>query len=92
MEKYHVAVRKLCHLAGYAILGLLASIAIYYLFAPPPSAAKFWQAYALGVVLTVAALDEIRQSFYPSRTGSIKDVALDGAGGLLGIILFWIFV
>jgi VanZ family protein len=41
--------------------------------------------------LIVAATDEIRQSFYPNRVGSLADVALDCAGGLTMIFLFRIF-
>mgnify|MGYP000509970915 CR=1 FL=1 len=89
LEKYHLVVRKLCHLAGYAILGVFASLFFYHLLVP--AAANFWQVWAFVLVLSIAALDEIRQSFYPSRHGSIRDVILDGAGGLTGILLFLIF-
>lgn len=87
---YHRVVRKLCHFFGYAVLALLASIVFYnssLIFA-----ARFWHACAFALVLTVASLDEFRQSFSPERVGSLADVALDCAGGLTAIVLFWLFV
>lgn len=88
-KKHHVIVRKLTHFAGYAILALLASVVFYNssLFLP----AKFWYICAFAVVLVTASTDEIRQSFYPERVGSLADVILDCAGGLTMIFLFWIF-
>lgn len=46
---------------------------------------------AVALVLTVAAADEIRQSFSSERIGSLSDVILDCAGGLTAILLFRIF-
>lgn len=88
-KKHHFVIRKLCHFVGYAILALLASIAFYN--SSLLAAAKFWYVGAFAIVLVVASMDEIRQSFYPERTGSLSDVALDCAGGLTMILLFWIF-
>ena len=88
-RKYHVIVRKICHLAGYAILALLASIAFYNSLVV--WAAKYWHACAFAVVVVVASADEIRQHFDPARDGSLRDVALDCVGGLAAIFLFWIF-
>lgn len=88
-EKHHFVVRKLCHFAGYAVLALLASVVFYN--SSLLAAAKFWYACAFAVVLIVASTDEIRQSFYPERVGSLADVVLDCAGGLTMIFLFWIF-
>ena len=89
LKNYHVIVRKLCHFFGYAVLALLASIVFYNSSLLYP--AGFWYVYAFAVVLIVASADEIRQSFYSERVGSISDVALDCVGGLSMILLFWIF-
>jgi VanZ family protein len=88
-EKHHFVFRKLCHFAGYAVLALLASIVFYN--SSFVVAAKFWHACAFALVLVVASIDEIKQSFYPERVGSLADVVLDCAGGLTMIFLFWIF-
>lgn len=87
---YHRVVRKLIHFFGYAFLALLASIVLYN--STLIVAARFWHFCAFALVLTVASLDEFRQSFSPERVGSLADVALDCAGGLTAIFLFWLFV
>ena len=89
VKNYHRVIRKMGHFLGYAVLALLASIVFYNSSAIFP--AKFWYVYAFAVVLIVAAADEIRQSFYPNRIGSLADVALDCAGGLTMIFLCWMF-
>lgn len=89
LKKYHFVVRKLCYFVGYAMLALLTSIVFYN--SSVLSLAKFWHVCAFTVVLVVASADEARQSFYPNRTGSLSDVALDCAGGLTMILLFRIF-
>ena len=88
-KKHHLVVRKLCHFSGYAVLALLASIVFYNSSLLHP--ARFWYVCAFAVVLMVASTDEIRQSFYPERVGSLSDVALDCIGGLTMILLFWVF-
>ena len=88
-KKHHFFVRKLAHFAGYAILSLLASVAFYNSSLLFP--AEFWYVCAFAIVLATATTDEIRQSFYPDRVGSLADVILDCAGGLTMIFLFWIF-
>lgn len=88
-KKHHLIVRKLTHFIVYAVLALLATIVFYN--TSLLWAAKFWYVHAFAVVLIVAAFDELRQSFYPERVGSLADVALDCAGGLTMIFLFWLF-
>ena len=89
LENYHFVVRKICHLLGYAILALLASVVFYN--SSLLSLPRFWWIYAFVIVLVVALADETIQSFYPNRVGSLSDVALDCVGGLTMILLFWIF-
>jgi len=88
-KTHHFIVRKTSHFVAYAILALLASIVFYNSMLVYP--ARFWYVFAFAIVLIVAAADEIRQSFYPERVGSVSDVALDCLGGLTMILLFWIF-
>jgi VanZ family protein len=89
LKRYHFVVRKLCHFFGYAMLALLAAIVFYN--SSLIAAARFWHICAFALVLIIAAADEIRQSFSPERVGSLSDVALDCAGGLTAIFLFWLF-
>jgi len=88
LQNYHVVIRKLVHLAGYAILALLASIVFYN--SSNIFAAKFWYLCSFAIVFVVASTDEILQSFSNERVGSLADVALDCIGGLVMISLFWI--
>ncbi|MCD8500644.1 MAG: VanZ family protein [Bacillaceae bacterium] len=43
------------------------------------------------IVVFYAAFDEIHQFFRPNRTGLIDDVVLDSIGGLLGIMIGFLF-
>jgi VanZ family protein len=42
--------------------------------------------------LCVASCDEFHQLFLPNRTGSIWDVMIDCAGGLLMQLILWAFM
>lgn len=80
----HFWIRKSAHLTEYAVLGLLAFRALRLSLALSlPRTALL----GLLIVLGVAATDELRQSFIPSRTSSIVDVGIDLAGGALGVCL-----
>lgn len=86
---YHLIFRKLCHFTGYAVLALFAILAYYnsttiYL-------ANYWHLSAFATVVFIASADEIKQSFYANRVGSVSDVVLDSIGGLTAILLFWFF-
>ena len=85
LEIYHGYVRKAAHFTEYAVLALFAVRAF------GRSATDFLRRYrfvfALGVVMAIACIDEINQSFEPSRTGSFRDVLLDVNGGATTITL-----
>jgi VanZ family protein len=82
----HFLVRKAAHLAEYAILGWLAARAF------TGSSREFlrqrWFLSGLILIVLHALLDEYRQSFVPSRTGSLYDSGIDIAGGLIGLVGF----
>ncbi len=80
---YHGYIRKFAHLAEYSMLALLASRAFWG--SGIPGLRKYWHVWALAIVFGVAAMDELNQSFDPSRTGSIYDVFLDCVGGVLAV-------
>jgi VanZ family protein len=74
--------RKLTHMAEYAVLALLWFRAIVVRTGRPVRAA--W--IALLVCLACAVADEAHQAIVPARTGSLRDVAIDvaaAAGALL---------
>ncbi len=88
LKKYHHYLRKLCHFFGYGILAIFASLA-FYNNSTINLLAKYWQILAFGTVVFIASADEIKQSFYDSRDGSVYDVVIDSLGGLTMILLFW---
>lgn len=71
---WDVLLRKLTHVAEYAVLGALLARAL-------PELAALWAgiAYAVG--------DEVHQAFVAGRHGSLLDVAIDASGVLAGILL-----
>lgn len=81
---YHGYIRKFAHFAEYAVLGFFASRAFW--LSGKDILQRYWYLAALFLVILVASIDEINQSFNPTRSGSIYDVLLDGFGGLAMII------
>ncbi len=80
------AMRKCAHLSEYAVLALLFWRALR---SDPALRAKI--SILFGVVLLAcavfAASDEFHQSFVKSRTPSVRDVVLDIAGALFGLLI-----
>ena len=64
---WDLGLRKLAHVAEYAVLGALLARAL-------PELAALWAGIAY------AASDEVHQSFVPGRFGSLLDVAIDAHG------------
>jgi len=82
LYRTHVAIRKLAHVTEYALLAGLAFRALRLTIdVSLPRVALL----TLALVLAVAGVDELRQSFVPTRTGSPRDVALDFLGGAVGV-------
>jgi len=83
----HIFVRKAAHFSVYGTLSLSA----YYSWrATLPRRVRWtftWSGLALLLTLMAAALDELHQSFVPSRGPSIYDVLLDMMGALFVQIL-----
>ena len=78
----HFLVRKAAHVTEYAVLATLAFRAWWLSF--EASLARI-AALSLGLVFTVAALDEARQSLSLARTGTPWDVLIDLAGGAIAV-------
>jgi len=72
---WDLVLRKLAHVAEYAVLGFLLARAA----APLP-------AFALG--LLYAAGDEVHQHFVEGRQGAPRDVAVDALGLLVGLVAY----
>jgi VanZ family protein len=86
-----VVVRKCAHVSEYAILALLLWRALRSV---PVLHTKIFVVFGtvlLGCVL-FAVSDEFHQTFVRSRTPSVRDVLLDVAGALLGLLIGATFV
>lgn len=79
----HMVVRKLAHLTEYAILALLAARA--FITSSKNILRRRWLAASLALAVSLALLDELNQSFTPSRGGSIWDSLLDVTGASLAL-------
>jgi VanZ family protein len=99
LELLNYVFRKVGHFTGYGILGLLffrairrTALELKPLLSLGETARQRLLRWAVGAVLctaVVASLDELHQTFLPSRTGAFHDVVLDtfGAIFILTIIL-----
>ena len=86
IEKLQFIVRKSAHFIGYMILGILASgLILQY----ENINKKYPLAFLICVIYAIS--DEIHQLFVPGRSGQVRDVLIDSAGSLLGIILVMAF-
>jgi VanZ family protein len=87
---WHFYLRKAGHFIGYGILCLLMLRG----WRATLTVGRVWLIPLLALIATalVASLDEWHQTFVPSRSGTVRDVALDSVGGLIFLILaqFWL--
>ena len=97
--------RKTGHFMGYGILSVLVFFALRYTNRDQlsPLLQRRWGTYLrdlwrmewvlLGVAVTVitAALDEVHQTFIPSRTGRWQDVVLDTCGAAVLQVFIYFF-
>jgi VanZ family protein len=89
LDLLHAITRKLGHVTEYFILGLLLARALQA--GPPSLKGRRWAVVSLIIVFVWAALDELHQSFVPTRGASAMDVGLDTfSGGLAQLVrMFW---
>jgi VanZ family protein len=55
-----------------------------------PAVQRYRYLLSLAVVVLIAAIDEVNQSFSAARTGSPRDVLLDISGGIVVITVMWL--
>jgi VanZ family protein len=79
----HIVLRKLTHVAEYALLALLWFWAIAARTGRPARAT--WM--ALLVCLACALADEAHQAIIPARTGSLRDVVIDVSGAAAALLI-----
>ncbi len=81
-QSLQFAVRKGAHAVEYGVLAALANQALR-------SSPSSWRAaiLALALVAAVAVVDETRQAWSATRSGSARDVGIDVAGGAAALLL-----
>jgi VanZ family protein len=84
LHRVNVIVRKSAHPTEY---GILAALWFRALRGDRSGWHPKLAAAAVGVVVCVATIDEVHQSFIPSRNGTWHDVVLDTAGALVAMTL-----
>lgn len=84
-EKIDFPVRKCAHATEYAVLGVLI-LGTAYSFSEGQGKRLILICWCAGT--TYAATDEIHQLFVPGRSCQFRDVCIDSAGVLTGILLF----
>ncbi len=84
---FHHYLRKGGHVLGYGILTLLLLRGLRATF--NQVYAWVWRTgwFALMGTVIVASMDELHQSFIPSRTGKPSDVLLDSTAGLIFLLI-----
>ncbi|MGA7648823.1 MAG: VanZ family protein, partial [Terriglobales bacterium] len=91
-DVFHHYLRKTGHVVGYGMLSLLLLRGWRATFGRVPE--LLLRAVLLSWLGTaiVAALDEWHQSYIPSRTGTIWDVALDTVAGVAFLVVAYIWL
>ena len=77
-------VRKAAHISAYFILGIL----LFNLLKEYGLAVKKIIFISIGIAMLYACTDEIHQMFVPGRSGEVRDVLIDTAGAVVGVVVY----
>lgn len=83
-EGFHTILRKLAHFSEYGLLGVLWTSELWL---GPHGEKRRGTIERLSFCMLTAFLDESIQLFVPGRSGEIRDVWIDTAGALTGIVI-----
>jgi VanZ family protein len=88
VDSFQLHVRKAAHMFIYFVLGLLLMLALKI------SGIRGKNAYFLSFLVGAlfAVMDETYQNFIPGRSGQVRDVMIDSAGVLIGLVFFELVV
>lgn len=84
-DQIETIIRKCAHFVLYTIGGFLA---VNYISTTKVQGKNIY-IYAIIFTFVYAITDELHQLFVLGRSGEIRDVIIDTAGGSLGTMLFW---
>lgn len=80
---FEYPLRKIAHFTEYACMGIL----VYLLWSQWVSRSRLLWLICVAWVFLSAGMDEFHQLFVPGRCGSFRDVCLDTAGGIAGVMV-----
>ena len=86
LANLHFGIRKLGHFAEFGLLAYLASRA--FVTSSFAFIRRRWFLLVALLVVIYSLLDELHQSFVPSRSGSIYDSIIDMIGGFTVLLIF----
>ena len=83
IEAVQFPIRKAAHMTEYAVLAVLIMIALIV------DELKGIRTAVISAVITIvfAVTDEIHQFYVPGRCGCVRDVLIDSAGCIIGLII-----
>lgn len=91
-EDFHFWIRKIAHFTEYALLGTSLALLIWSpsgdagkTNAPLPTPRYALIAWAIGAVYAVT--DELHQALVPERSCEVRDMIIDAAGVLFGVLI-----
>lgn len=85
-ETWHTLIRKLAHMAEFAVAGILWSVVLPPRREHTPPVRWTRRGVVLAICLAAAVIDETIQRFVPGRSGEVRDVCIDLLGAALGIL------
>lgn len=80
-------VDKLLHFTAWLVLSATIRLSLSPLVRNNPSQRLLWIIVAIMLAVSYGAIDEIHQSFVPSRTADLLDLLADSAGSVVGVIM-----
>lgn len=83
--------RIAAHLLLYGVFAFLVWRGFERMPQPPRLTRPGMLAIVLLIVATCAAADELHQWTLVTRTGAVRDIVLDASGGVLGLLVSWIY-
>lgn len=95
-RKYDNTIRKIAHFVLYVFAGFFGAGAAYFWDAAGNNTGNSTKkmdlyVFVLFLCIALAVFDELHQKFVPGRGPMLKDVLIDTAGALMGIVI-WVAV
>lgn len=85
-EKLNLIIRKNAHAFEYCVLAIFVSLILFQFNLQGRKAVI----YIMFICLFYAVLDEFHQIYVPGRTSSVRDVLIDFAGSLIGMLFYYL--